>query len=154
MQKINMKKLFLLAFFSATILRGQITFTGLDSVFAYAERNSVTVKTATQQSLLAKWTKVAAIGNTVNFRNPLSFSLTDNTQLPVSFIPASAFGGRPGDLKAITLGQQYVGNFNFNPQIDFINPYNLAKVKSSSLNNELTEVNNLLNKKNLFESIA
>jgi outer membrane protein len=149
-----MKKLFLFAFLSATILKGQITFNSLDSVFAFAERTSVTVKTATQQSLLAKWTKVAAIANTINFRNPLSFSLTDNTQLPVSFIPASVFGGRPGDLRAVTLGQQYVGNFNFNPQIDIINPYNLAKVKSSSLNKELTEVNNLLNKKNLFESIA
>jgi outer membrane protein TolC len=149
-----MKKIFLLAFFSAAILRGQITFNNLDSIFAYAEKNSATVKTATQQSLLAKWTKVAAIGNIVNFRNPLSFSLTDNTQLPVSFIPASVFGGRPGDLRPVTLGQQYVGNFNFNPQIDIINPYNLAKVKSSSLNKELTEVNNLLNKKNLFESIA
>jgi len=149
-----MKKIFLLALLSATVTKAQVTFSRLDSLFAYAEKNSVTVKTATQQSLLAKWTKVAAVANTVNFRNPLSFSVTDNMQLPVNFIPASAFGGPPGELKAITLGQQYVSNFNFNPQIDIINPYNLAKVKSASLNKELTEVTNLVNKKNLFESIA
>ena len=74
--------------------------------------------------------------------------------LPVSFIPASAFGGPAGSLKQITLGQQYVSNFNYNPQIDIINPANWARVKSASLNKELTETNNLLIKKTLFESIA
>ncbi len=131
-----------------------LQFNHIDSLFAYAEKTSVTIRTATQQSLLAKWTKVAAVANTVNFRNPLTFTSTDNTLLPVSFIPANIFGGPPGALRAITLGQQYVSNFNFNPQIDIINPYNLAKVKSASLNKELTEVTNLMNKKNLFESIA
>src|SRR4051812_29956517 len=128
-----MKKILLFAFLSSAISNAQVSFNNLDSIFAYAEKNSATVKTATQQSLLAKWTRVAAIGNTINLRSPVSFSLTDNTQLPVNFIPASAFGGRPGDLRPITLGQQYVGNFNFNPQIDIINPFYLAKVKSASL---------------------
>jgi len=99
-------------------------------------------------------TKVAALANTVNFRNPVSFTATDNLLLPVNFIPADAFGGPPGTFKQITLGQQYVSNFNFNPQIDLINPGNWARVKSASINQELTETQMLLNKKNLYENIS
>jgi len=75
-------------------------------------------------------------------------------RLPVNFLPAEAFGGPAGTFRQVTLGQEYVSNFNFNPQIDIINPYNWAKVKSASINKEMTEVNNLLNKKTLFENIA
>jgi outer membrane protein len=135
-------------------LKSQITFSSLDSLLSYAERNSTTIKTCEQQTLLAKWTKVAALANTVNFKSPVSFSATDNLKLPVSFLPAEAFGGPPGSYKSITLGQEYVSNFNFNPQIDIINPYNWAKVKSASVSKEMTEVSNLMNKKTLFENIA
>jgi len=131
-----------------------VVFTNVDSALAYAQRNSVSSKINAQQSLLAKWTKIAAVGNTVNFRNPVTFTATDNLMLPVNFIPAEAFGGPPGTLKQITLGQQYVSNFNFNPQIDIINPYAWAKLKSASVNKELTETSNLITRKNLYESIA
>ncbi|HWY10325.1 MAG TPA: TolC family protein [Bacteroidia bacterium] len=126
----------------------------MDSLLSYAERNSTTIKTNSQQSLMAKWTKVAALANTVNFKNPVSFSATDNLKLPVNFLPAEAFGGPPGTFKPVTLGQEYVSNFNFNPQLDIINPYNWAKIKSAEVSKELTEVNNLLNQKTLYENIA
>ncbi|MGZ3864753.1 MAG: TolC family protein [Bacteroidia bacterium] len=142
---------FILFSFSAS---AQVVFTHIDSAFAYSQRNSSSSKINEQQRLLAKWTHVAAIANTVNFRNIVSFTPTDNLMLPVSFIPAEAFGGRPGTFKQITLGQQYVSNFNFSPQIDIINPANWARVKSASVNKELTETNNLLTRKNLYESIA
>lgn len=135
-------------------IQAQLNFPGLDSLLAYAERNSTTIKTCQQQSLLAKWTKVAALANTVNFKSPLTFSATDNSKLPVNFLPAEAFGGPAGTFRQVTLGQQYVSNFNFNPQIDIINPYNWAKVKSASVSKEITEVNNSINKKTLFENIA
>lgn len=132
----------------------QLQITSLDTLLRYADKNSVVYKTSYQQSLLAKYTKIAALGNTINFRNPITFSATDNVLLPVSFIPAEAFGGPSGTFRQITLGQQYVSNFNFNPQIDIINPYNWAKLKSAGINEELTELNNQLTKKNLYESIA
>jgi outer membrane protein len=144
----------LILLFSTTVSQAQLNFTGLDSLLSYAERNSTTIKTCHEQSLLAKWTKVAALANTVNFKSPLTFSATDNLKLPVSFLPAEAFGGPAGAFRPVTLGQEYVSNFNFNPQIDIINPYNWAKVKSASVSKELTEVNNLINKKTLFENIA
>ncbi|MBP7808200.1 MAG: TolC family protein [Bacteroidia bacterium] len=143
-----------LVFLFGTSTQAQLNFTGLDSLLSYAERNSTTIKTGQQQSLLAKWTKVAALANTVNFKSPISFSATDNLQLPVNFLPAEAFGGPAGTFRQVTLGQEYVSNFNFNPQIDIINPYNWAKVKSSSVSKEITEVTNSINKKTLFENIA
>lgn len=149
-----MKKFLLLILVLSGALEAQVNFTSVDSAFAYAQRNSTSSRNSEQQRLLAKWTHIAALGNTINLRNPVSFSSTDNLMLPVSFIPASVFGGPPGALKSITLGQQYVSNFNFNPQIDIINPTNWARVKSAALNKEATDLNNLLTRKNLYESIA
>lgn len=152
----KLKITFLLVAFSvfSLQLKSQLNFTGLDSLLTYAERNSSTIKICHQQSLMAKWTKVAALANTVNFKSPITYSSTDNLKLPVNFIPAEAFGGPAGSFRQITLGQQYVSNFNFNPQIDIVNPYNWAKVKSASVSKEMTEVSNLINKKTLFENIA
>lgn len=152
--KFKRSGLSLLLIFPLFAANAQVSFNSLDSLLSYAEKNSAVIKVTTQQTLLAKWTKVAAIANIVNFRNPVSLSATDNNQLPVSFLPADAFGGPKGTFRQVTLGQQYVTNFNFNPQIDIINPGNWAKVKSASINKELTQVSNLMSKKNLFESIA
>jgi outer membrane protein TolC len=132
----------------------QLKFDSVDSLLKFAENKSTGIKVGDQQSLLAKWTKIAALGNSINLRSPISFASTDNILLPVNFIPGEIFGGPAGSFREITFGQRYVSNFNFNPQIDIINPYAWAKVKSASVNKELTEVNNLITKKNLFESIA
>jgi outer membrane protein TolC len=132
----------------------QVTFTSVDSALAYADRNSSVTRVSADQKLLARWTKVAALANTVNFRNPVNFSATDNLLLPVNFIPAEAFGGPAGSYRQITLGQQYVSAFSFNPQIDIINPANWARVKSASLNKELAETSAQLARKALLESVS
>jgi outer membrane protein len=74
--------------------------------------------------------------------------------LPVSYIPAELLGGKPGTFKEITLGQEYVGNLTYTPQIDIINPGAWSRVRSASLNQDLTDELNQINKKTLFESIA
>lgn len=153
MRRLNFTVFFLFSFVFTRAQSGYV-FGNLDSLIMYADENSRVMKTANEQSLLAKWTKVAAMGNLVNFKSPLSFSVTDNTKLPVSFLPGEPFGGLPGTFKQISLGQQYVSNFNLMPQIDIINLSVWQKLKSADINTELTEVNNLLVKKNLHESIA
>jgi len=132
----------------------ELRFSSLDSLLNYAEQNSITIKTTEQQALLAKWQKVSAQAGLVNFRMPINFNLTNNIELPVSFMPGEAFGGAPGTFKEVTMGQQYIGNLNIAPQIDIINPAAWAKLQSASKNSELTTVNNLLAKKLLFESIS
>ncbi|MDZ7740581.1 MAG: TolC family protein [Bacteroidota bacterium] len=132
----------------------ELRFSSLDSLLNYAEQNSITIKTTEQQALLAKWQKISAQAGLVNFRMSTNFNLTNNIELPVSFLPGEAFGGAPGTFKEVTMGQQYIGNLNIAPQIDIINPAAWAKLQSARKNSELTMVNNLLAKKSLFESIS
>ena len=134
--------------------QSELRFSRLDLLLNYAEQNSITIKTTEQQSLLAKWQKISAQAGLVNFRMPTNFNLTNNIELPVSFLPGEAFGGAPGTFKEVTMGQQYIGNLNIALQIDIINPAAWAKLQSANRNSELTIVNNLLAKKLLFESIS
>ena len=146
----------ILLIFVITNLSAQqnLHFDSIDSLFKFAEKNSATIKNGYQQSLSAKWTKIASIGNTINLKSPFTASWTDNSNLPVSFLPAEAFGGPVGAYKQVSLGQQYVTSYGLTPQIDIINPSAWARIKSAELNKQLTETNNLIAKINLFESIS
>ena len=97
---------------------------------------------------------MAAIGNTVNPRVPTTLSVTDNTKLPVSFLPAEIFGGPAGTFREITLGQEYITSFTIAPQLDIVNAGAIAKVKSAKISEEITVTNGLLTQKNLLESVA
>ena len=141
-------------FSQTTVAQSELRFSRLDMLLNYAEQNSTTIKTTEQQSLLAKWQKISAQAGLVNFRMPTNFNLTNNIELPVSFLPGEAFGGAPGTFKEVTMGRQYIGNLNIALQIDIINPAAWAKLQSANKNSELTIVNNLLAKKLLFESIS
>lgn len=136
------------------IAQNKLIFNTVDSLFKYAENQSIAIKTGEQQVLLAKLQKISAQAGLVNFRMQTSFSLTDNVKLPVTYFPAEAFGGESGTFKEVTTGQQFMGNVNFAPQIDLINPVSWTKLKSAKINQELTTVNNLIVKKSLFESIS
>ncbi|MDA3953394.1 MAG: hypothetical protein PF485_07090, partial [Bacteroidales bacterium] len=138
-----------LLFYQGLNAQTELSFNKLDSLLKYAENNSMSIKTGEQQSLLAKWQKISAQAGLVNFRMQTNLNLTNNLELPVTFLPAEAFGGTPGTFKEVTTGQQYIGNFNLAPQIDIINPASWAKLKSANVNAELTNVNNLIAKKSL-----
>ncbi len=132
----------------------ELSFNSIDSLFNYAENHSISIKTGEQQVLLAKWQKISAKAGILNFKVQTSFSLTDNIQLPVTYLPAEAFGGEPGTFKEVTTGQQYMGNLNIAPQIDIINLSSWAKLKSANINSELTDANNQIIRKLIFESIS
>jgi len=138
-------------------IKGQtetIKFNSLDSLLEYSERNSSTLKTNEQQTLLAKWEKIAAQTGLINFRMLSSFNLTNNYKPTFTFLPAEAFGGASGTFKKVETGTPYVENVSISPQIDLINVSSWSKLKSANINSEMTSVNNLLVKKALFESIA
>jgi OMF family outer membrane factor len=132
----------------------EVHFNSLDEVFSYSDKNSSVIKTGEKQSELARLAKMSAIANIINFKNPVVFTMTDNTLLPLNFIPAEFLGGQPGTYREITFGQKYVSNFNFTPQIDLINPGGWAKVNYAGINQDMTDANNLLDKKNLYQSLA
>ncbi|PUZ23841.1 outer membrane factor, OMF family [Chitinophaga costaii] len=132
----------------------QLTFTSLDDVLAYAEAHSSTYRNATQQALLTKYQTLAAQLSKWNLKADANFTATDNTKLPVNFLPAQIFGGQEGTFRAITLGQQYVSMVSTSPQFDLLNPYAMAMVKVSRANEQLTRISNQLSKKSLCESMA
>jgi len=132
----------------------ELSFNNLDSLLTFAGKNSTVLKTNQQQVILAKYEKIAAITNVINLHNQVAFTLIDNKQLPINYVPAEMFGGPIGSYRGLILGQQYASNFSITPQIDIINPAAWAKVKSATIGQELTNNNNLINKKSLFESIA
>lgn len=132
----------------------ELSFGRLDSLLKYAEANSISIRTGEQQILLAKWQKISAQAGLLNFRMLTNFNLTDNLELPVTFLPGEAFGGEPGTFKEVTSGQQYIGNLNITLQIDLINPSNWAKLQSANINTQLTGANNLIAKQSLFESVS
>jgi len=146
--------LLIIAFPFRFLAQQDVSLANLDSAFAYADKNSSVSKTGAEQLILARYQKLASVVNIINLRSPIAFNLTNNTQLPVSFIPSNLLGGPPGSFREITLGQEYVSNFNITPQIDIINPGAWSRVRSADLNVALTQETILLNKKNLFESIA
>lgn len=126
----------------------------LEDLFDYADQHSATSLGGDQQYALAKLQELAAKANTLNLRGALTFNMTDNYKLPVNFIPAEVFGGPAGSFREITLGQQYVQQLAFTPQLDLVNPGTWARVRSAHFATELTSANNALAKRNLYEQIA
>jgi outer membrane protein TolC len=147
-------KIMVIIALAAQASHSQPSFTSLDSVYLYASVHSAASRNSSDQVLLAKKTKAAAVANVISYRSPVSFSATDNLLLPVNFLPAEAFGGAPGTYRQVTLGQEYVSNFNINPQVDLINPYNIARVKSAEANLRLAEINSVITERGLREAIA
>jgi outer membrane protein len=132
----------------------KVTFQSLGEVYAYADSHSNTFRNAGQQTTLAKYQTLAAKLGKWNLQGRTSFTLTDNTKLNTSFIPAEIFGGPAGTFQPVTFGQKYQSNVTFAPQIDLINPYAAALVKANKTNEQLVTVNNLLDKKAVYESIS
>ncbi len=154
MNKISLTIVILFVFQTVKGQTETLYFNNIDSVFSYSQKNSITLKTTEQQALLAKWEKIAAQTGLINFKMITSFNMTNNYKQPVTFLPAEAFGGAPGTFKKVETGTPYVENISISPQIDIINLASWSKLKSANINSELTDVNNLLVKKALFESIA
>jgi outer membrane protein len=135
--------------------QAELTFNTIDSLYSYADKNSYVMKTNERNYILAKFQKIAAIANVVNFRDPVTYTMNDNTRLPASFIPGGFLPGTtPGTYEKLTLGLQYVSNLNIIPQIDIINPSLWAQIQTSNINEQLTSTQNQINKKSLYESIA
>ena len=150
-----MKSLFLILLSSTQFSFAQtiVDFKSLQEVLNLAEKSSYTSKISTEQSNLSRLTVQSAYGNALNPKLPASASITDNASLPVNFIPAEAFGGAPGTFRSVTLGQKYITTFNVSPQFDVLQFGSIAKIRSAKANDLLTQSNNLVSKKNLFDQV-
>ncbi|MFB9076305.1 TolC family protein [Flavobacterium procerum] len=132
----------------------RITFSALDEIYAYAELNSNSFRNASQKLILAKYRTLESKLEMFKLKSTSSLSLIDNTKLSTNFMPAEIFGGVEGTFKPVVFGQKYVSSFTVESQIDIINPYVAARIKVSKANEELAAVDNLLDKKMIYESIS
>jgi outer membrane protein TolC len=146
--------IFLLVISFGAYAQDTLLFQSVQTVLTYADNHSVTFKNANQQTVLAKYQTLAAQLGKWNLKGDINVTATDNTQLQTNFIPAIIFGGPTGTFRRVTLGEQYVSLLQVSPQFDILNPYSIALVKVSKANEQVTNIANLLSKKNLYESLA
>lgn len=137
-----------------SIAQEKLAFATIDEVYAFAEIHATSFQNAKQQSILAKYQTIAAKLGQFNLKGQGNFMAIDNTKLNTTFLPAEIFGGTSGTFTPITMGQKYATSFTFEPQLDLINPFAMAQIKISKNNEQLIAVNNLLEKKAVYESIS
>lgn len=146
--------LFILLLFSVKMdAQDQTKLSTLSEVLKLAKNKNYTLINADVQLKIAELTKKTAIGNVLNPRVPTNIQALNNINQQISFLPAEAFGGAPGTFKEVTIGQQYVSTFGFQPQFDIINLSGIAQVKSSKINVQLVENQNKINEQNLYDKI-
>jgi OMF family outer membrane factor len=147
--------LFLILSSSNLIFAQEIkTFSNLNEVLDYSKTQNFMFENAKFQSQLAVLAKKTAIGNVINPKINTSIQVQDNINLPISYLPAEAFGGASGTYKEVQIGQQYVSTFNIQPQFDIINLSSFAQIKSAKINQQLVDNQNKINEQNLYEKIT
>ncbi len=147
--------LFILFFLQIIDLQAQkIIFTSIDSVFAFAKKNAIIFQTSKEQISAAQYQTLMSKINALNPKASVTGSLTDNLQLPVSFIPAEIFGGPVGAFRQAQFGQQFISNLGVNAQIDLVNLQNWDKVKSNQTQESIQKINASINQKTLYESLS
>lgn len=145
--------LFILLFSQFTWGQNNKEIKNLDALIHYAKEQNLTIKNNQLQSELATITKKTALGNILNPRIPSTAQVLNNFDQQVSFLPGPIFGQPEGTYKAVTMGQQYVSTFSIQPQVDLINPGNIALLKSANINVELVNQQNKLNEQNVYNQI-
>lgn len=147
--------LFLILSSSNLIFAQEIkSFSNLNEVLDYSKTQNFMFENAKFQSQLAVLAKKTAIGNVINPKINTSIQVQDNINLPISYLPAEAFGGASGTYKEVQIGQQYVSTFNIQPQFDIINLSSFAQIKSAKINQQLVDNQNKINEQNLYEKIT
>jgi outer membrane protein TolC len=132
----------------------QTTISTFDEFIPFAKANSLTIKNGEIQLTQAKKAKLASLLGIIDPAGNASFSYTNNTQLPINLIASEILGGAPGTFKEVRFGVQYNSNFNTYVEAKLLNLQGWEDYKLSKLNIKLTEGNNKLSIKSLFENSA
>jgi len=155
--KSKIKKYFLILFlivFSTELSEAQQVFNSFDSLLNYVSQKSITLNSGEIKLNQAQKAKLLSIAGIADLNGSVSMNITDNTKLPVSLFPAEAFGGTPGTYQEIQTGIQYSNNFSQYAEVKLINASGWQNFKLAKINIEITESDNNLTKKTLFENIA
>lgn len=134
-------------------VQAQISIHSIDELFRLADTTNAQLRVGNLQYNQAELTANAALGNVLNPRIPVTGTLIDNSKLPVSFIPATVFGGPEGLFREVKFGQQYISSLTVTPQFDIINVSRWQDVKSAQINEQLVKSDLSLTRKNIHDQL-
>jgi outer membrane protein TolC len=133
---------------------GQTILESFDDVRKLAETNATLYRNNSIDDTEAKRAKLAAALGILDPTGSASLSYTNNTRLPVSIFPAEIVGGQPGTFEQVTLGIQYVNQFNANLDVKLLNLQGWEQYRLSRINRELVRTENSLEVRSLQEQLA
>lgn len=132
----------------------QQIFHNLPSFLQYADVKSISFQSSIIKEQQAKKAKLAALIGIADPQGNNNVSFINNTKLPVSVLPADAFGGTAGTTREIQTGTKYNTAVQNTMDIKIINLEGWKNLKLSELNLEIIETDSRLIKKSLYEDIA
>ncbi|MEM6320379.1 MAG: TolC family protein [Bacteroidota bacterium] len=98
--------------------------------------------------------RLAAVYGVLNPRGGLTGSFTNNTQLPVSLLPAEIVGGPAGTYEEVEFGLQYVSDVNLYAEVQLLNLAGWENLNLADLTIQLQESEMRLSLQALKENIA
>ncbi|MDO1449372.1 TolC family protein [Rhodocytophaga aerolata] len=137
-----------------THTRAQTVISSFDELLQLTGAKSLTLKNTDITITQAKKARLASLMGIVDPTGSVSGSYTNNTQLPVSLFPAEILGGQPGTFQEVPLGVQYQTNFNAYIDIKLLNPQGWSNLRLAKINIDLSETEQKLTRKQLYEDIA
>ncbi|MEO1435283.1 MAG: TolC family protein [Bacteroidota bacterium] len=147
-------QLLLFFLFLGGIATAQQRFDSLESLFEFADQQSTDLIISRIRETQAQKSETATKWEIINPTVSLPANFTYNTTLPVSVLPAEAFGGDPGENLEIRTGVPYTTNFSQNIDLQLVNPGGWSAYRLARINEQLSTSNTQLQRQILQESIA
>jgi outer membrane protein TolC len=150
----TMKYLFSLVLTTIVISSNAQTFYNLNDFLAYAEKKSISLQSSDIKIQQASQGKLVALLSIPDVNGGVNGNFTYNTKLPVSILPASAFGGPADEIRELSFGSKFQTGLTQNIDVKLINLEGLKNIPLAKLNLQISKSDALLNKKTLYENIA
>jgi len=144
---------FFVVIFSYPVFSQQV-FRDLTSVLRYADTASTKLKSGSIREEQARKAKLAALMSIADPQAASNSSFTNNTKLPVSILPADAFGGPAGTSREIRIGTHYNTAVVNSVEVKLLNLEGWSNLKLSKVNLQMSQTDSRLAKKELYENIA
>ncbi len=154
MRSLVLLGLLIVLFLNTKQISAQTSIKSFDEFIGLAETNSLSIKNGTIQLGQAKAARIAAIYSVIDPVGNVSSTYTNNTQLPVNLIPGEVLGGQAGTFKEVQFGVKYNTSAQANTELKLINLQGWEGLRFAKLNIRLTELNNKITLKSLYENCA
>ena len=138
---------------AASATSGQTAFASLEEVWKYADAHNVSIRNAqyeTDKATYGRRQSYAALLPTISATG----SVTDNTALQTTLIPASLKGGPDGVYFPVQFGQKYIYAGGITAQLDIVNLQTWMNVRIARETEELNKASLGNTRRNTYQQIA